>query len=440
MDFKSQYQNKLISMAEAVGMIKSGDHLMVSPAAQMPIAFLTGLSQRYQELDNVKVSSSFPLAPLPFLIDDQVAAKIHFTGFFMGPVDRKVYPMGNISMMSVNFSYIKKAMLEYLNPNVYVTTVSPMDEEGYFNFGPMGVSIGREMIDHCQTVIVQVSSAIPRVKGPNSRVHISEVDYVFEEEMQMMPLPEPKPAAVDQDIAKQILPYIKDGSTVQIGFGGLSGAVSYGLKEKKNLSVHTEMITESMMHLAKEGVITGQIRGGFAFGSNELYDWTGDNDQVEIDLVSVVNQPSEVAKHDNFVSINACLMADLTGQIVSEGLGHRLVSSVGGAGDFVRGAALSKGGQSFICLASTHQNEETGEVESNIKLNLPPGTPTSVPRADVMNVVTEYGVADLYNKTLEDRVEAMIKIAHPDFREQLRQEAKAAGLLRKHQDIYHNSL
>ncbi|WNZ88898.1 acetyl-CoA hydrolase/transferase C-terminal domain-containing protein [Streptococcus iniae] len=435
---KQEYKKKVLDMQEAVKLIASNDRVMVSPATQMPIEFLTLLAQRYEELENVKVSSSFPLAPLPFLMDPRVAEKIHFTGFFMGPVDRKVYPLGFESMMSVNFSNIGKAIKEVIKPNVYVTTVSPMDDDGYFNFGPMGTSIGRECTEFCEKIIVQVSQKVPRVNGENTRIHLSEIDYIIEKDFEMMPLPEPKPKDVDQEIAKLIVPKIKDGSTIQIGFGGLSGAVSYGLKSKKNLSVHTEMITESMKYLAEVGAITGKIKGGFAFGSNELYNWTGDNPQVEVDLVSHVNQAFEVGKYDDFVSINACLMVDLTGQVVSEGSGHRIVSSVGGASDFVRGAGASNGGQSFICVASTRIDEETGQVYSNIVSEFEPGTPISVPRADVMTIVTEYGIADLYNKTMEERAMALIEVAHPDFRAELRDKATKAGILRQFQDKFHN--
>lgn len=434
---KQAYTSKLIDMQDAVKLIESNDRLMVSPAAQMPIEFLSLLSERYQELENVNVISSFPLAPLPFLLDAKIAEKIHYTGFFMGPVDRKVYPMGFESMMSVNFSNIGKSIKGVIKPNVYVTTVGPMDDDGYFNFGPMGTSIGREASEIADKVIVQVSNKIPTVQGENTRIHLSEINYIIEKDYEMMPLPEPKPKDVDQEIAKLIVPKIKDGSTIQIGFGGLSGAVSYGLKDKKNLSVHTEMITESMKYLAEVGAITGKIKGGFAFGSNDLYDWTGNNEQVIVDLVSNVNQAFEVAKYDDFVSINACLMVDLTGQVVSEGSGNRIVSSVGGASDFVRGAGASNGGQSFICVASTRVDEETGETLSNIVPGFESGTPISVPRADVMNIVTEYGIADLYNKTMEDRAIALIEIAHPDFREELTQAAKKAGILRKFQDKIH---
>lgn len=435
---KQDYRDKLIDISQAIKMIESDDRIIVSPAAQMPLEFLSGLGERYEELENVQVSSSFPLAPLSFLMDPRVAEKIHFTGFFMGPVDRKVYPLGYESMMSVNFSNIGRAIKEVIRPNVFYTTVSPMDDEGYFNFGPMGTSIGREATDIASKVIVQVSDKIPRVHGENTRIHLSEVSHIIERDYEMMPLPRPKPKNVDQEIAKLIVPKIKDGSTIQIGFGGLSGAVSYGLKDKKNLSVHTEMITESMKYLAEIGAITGKIRGGFAFGSVDLYDWTGDNEQVEVDLVTNVNSAFEVAKYDDFVSINACLMVDLTGQVVSEGAGHRIVSSVGGASDFVRGAGASKGGQSFICVASTRVDEETGQEYSNIVPTFEAGTPISVPRADVMNIVTEYGIANLFNKTMEERAVALIEIAHPDFREELMNQAKQAGILRKFQDKFHD--
>ncbi|PNY20821.1 Succinyl-CoA:coenzyme A transferase [Streptococcus parauberis] len=435
---KQDYRDKLIDISQAIKMIESDDRIIVSPAAQMPLEFLSGLGERYEELENVQVSSSFPLAPLSFLMDPRVAEKIHFTGFFMGPVDRKVYPLGYESMMSVNFSNIGRAIKEVIRPNVFYTTVSPMDDEGYLNFGPMGTSIGREATDIASKVIVQVSDKIPRVHGENTRIHLSEVSHIIERDYEMMPLPEPKPKNVDQEIAKLIVPKIKDGSTIQIGFGGLSGAVSYGLKDKKNLSVHTEMITESMKYLAEIGAITGKIRGGFAFGSVDLYDWTGDNEQVEVDLVTNVNSAFEVAKYDDFVSINACLMVDLTGQVVSEGAGHRIVSSVGGASDFVRGAGASKGGQSFICVASTRVDEETGQEYSNIVPTFEAGTPISVPRADVMNIVTEYGIANLFNKTMEERAVALIEIAHPDFREELMNQAKQAGILRKFQDKFHD--
>jgi acyl-CoA hydrolase len=177
------------------------------------------------------------------------------------------------------------------------------------------------------------------------------------------------------------------------------------------------MLTESMMYLTKKGVVTGKIVAGFALGSNDVYTFAGECPQVFLSPIYRVNRPEAVAKYDNFVSINSCLMADITGQVASEGIGTRLVSATGGASDYVRGATASKGGQSFICLPST--TEIKGEVTSNIVAALPPGTPVTVQRSDVQYIVTEYGIADVYHKSIQERIRALISVAHPDFRGEL---------------------
>lgn len=222
---------------------------------------------------------------------------------------------------------------------------------------------------------------------------------------------------------------IEDNSTLQIGFGGLSNAVSYGLIGKViGCSVHTEMITESMMELSDKGVVTGRVVGGFSFGSQKLYEWTGANEFVECHPLSYVNNYSIIRDIKKFYSINATLMADLTGQITSEAVGTRQVSSVGGAGDFVRGASHSNGGKSFVCVSSSYQDKE-GKRHSNIVFSLPPATPVTIPRQDIMYIVTEYGVADIFNLPIEERVKRMIAIAHPDFREELTEQAKKVGYI-----------
>ena len=431
MSFKDDYQAKIKSLSEAAAQIQSNERIMSNPVAAMPISLITAITKRYKEYENVTLYSAFIIHPFDFFTNPEVAEKIRYHSFFMGPLERQLVSYGTFSVDPVNFSNLNLLIEQRIKPTTFVTTVSEMDEEGYFNYGPMGVTIGEVSSKVAQKVIIQVNKNVPKVNGTHNKIHIDDVDIIVEQDEQLLEIPETPSSNIDKKIAECIVPHVKDGSTIQIGFGGLANAVSYGLDSKKDLAVHTEMITESMVYLTEKGVITGPIRGGFAMGTRKLYDFSGDNDQISIEPLHLVNDPSRIAQIDNFVSVNGCLMADLTGQVVSEGAGTRFISSVGGANDFVRGATKSKGGQSFICLPSTNKNEKTGEVTSNIMMSFPPATPVTVPRADVQYIVTEHGIADMFNRSIEDRVEQMISIADPEFRDELRTQAITAGFIRK---------
>ncbi|MGB7459799.1 MAG: acetyl-CoA hydrolase/transferase C-terminal domain-containing protein [Carnobacterium jeotgali] len=431
MSFKDDYQAKIKSLSEAAAQIQSNERIMSNPVAAMPISLITAITKRYKEYENVTLYSAFVIHPFDFFTNPEVAEKIRYHSFFMGPLERQLVSYGTFSVDPVNFSNLNLLIEQRIKPTTFVTTVSEMDEEGYFNYGPMGVTIGEVSSKVAQKVIIQVNKNVPKVNGTHNKIHIDDVDIIVEQDEQLLEIPETPSSNIDKKIAECIVPHVKDGSTIQIGFGGLANAVSYGLDSKKDLAVHTEMITESMVYLTEKGVITGPIRGGFAMGTRKLYDFSGDNDQISIEPLHLVNDPSRIAQIDNFVSVNGCLMADLTGQVVSEGAGTRFISSVGGANDFVRGATKSKGGQSFICLPSTNKNEKTGEVTSNIMMSFPPATPVTVPRADVQYIVTEHGIADMFNRSIEDRVEQMISIADPEFRDELRTQAITAGFIRK---------
>ena len=431
MSFKDDYQAKIKSLSEAAAQIQSNERIMSNPVAAMPISLITAITKRYKEYENVTLYSAFVIHPFDFFTNPEVAEKIRYHSFFMGPLERQLVSYGTFSVDPVNFSNLNLLIEQRIKPTTFVTTVSEMDEEGYFNYGPMGVTIGEVSSKVAQKVIIQVNKNVPKVNGTHNKIHIDDVDIIVEQDEQLLEIPETPSSNIDKKIAEWIVPHVKDGSTIQIGFGGLANAVSYGLDSKKDLAVHTEMITESMVYLTEKGVITGPIRGGFAMGTRKLYDFSGDNDQISLEPLHLVNDPSRIAQIDNFVSVNGCLMADLTGQVVSEGAGTRFISSVGGANDFVRGATKSKGGQSFICLPSTNKNEKTGEVTSNIMMSFPPATPVTVPRADVQYIVTEHGIADMFNRSIEDRVEQMISIADPEFRDELRTQAITAGFIRK---------
>jgi acyl-CoA hydrolase len=429
MDLIQVYQSKVKTASEAAQMVKTGDRIVLSPVCGLPITIVNAVIERYEELSDVEFHSGMTLYPLPVLADPKYKGHIKYCSFFMGPAERKVFPMGLIGHTSVHFSKLDYYVKNIVKVNVLLADVSPPDDEGYMYFGPMGVSIAGGVAEFAQRKIVQVNKMQPKVNGEYHRIHINDVDCIVEQDHPLPPLPEAEISDIDRKIAEYIIPKIKDGSTIQIGLGGLANAIGYGLESKKNLSVHTEMLTESMMHLTKKGVITGKIVAGFALGSGEVYKFAGECPQVFLSPIYRVNNPSTVAQYDNFVSINSCLIVDLTGQVASEGIGTRLVSATGGASDYVRGATESKGGMSFICLPST--TEINGEVTSNIVAALPPATPVTVQRADVQYVVTEYGIADIYNRSLEERIHALIAVAHPDFRKELLAAAIGAKYIAK---------
>ncbi|MBA5728387.1 4-hydroxybutyrate CoA-transferase [Aerococcaceae bacterium INB8] len=434
---KELYNQRLISMEKAAEIVQSGDNIVANPVVGYPSELSDAITDRYQELEDVSIYSLFALKPYPFLTDEKVAEKINYETMFMGPFERKLYGNGLFRVNSVNFSDLSSYIKNTVKPDIFIAQTSPMDEDGFMNLGMLGVAYGREAIDVAEKVIIQVNKEVqpvnknlPKEMGSDHLIHISEVDYIVEADAPVLTIPAAQPTEIEEQIANHIVPLIKENSILQVGYGGLTNAVSYGLIGKvTGLGAHTEMITESIMELQKQGVITREIVGGFSLGTQDLYDWTTATDSVHIKPLSLVNKASVISEYDNFVSINATLAVDLTGQIASEAIGTRQVSSTGGAGDFVRGATHSKGGQSFVCLPSSYVNKKTGERESNIKFSLKSATPVTVPRQDIMNIVTEYGVADLWCQSIPERAKRLIEIAHPDFREELTQQAREAGYI-----------
>lgn len=435
MDWKELYKSKLTSCEEAVKMVKSGDRLWISPCASAPIDLVNALCQRYEELKDVHVYSGLAMYPYDFM-KPNYKGHIDYHVYFMGPVERKFMPMGNVEVTSVHFSQFDHYMLNEAKPNVCFLDVSEPDERGYMSYGAIGTGSNAIAVSHADRIVVQVNKYEPYVYGEKNIIHTSEVDCICEKDHPLPQLPDAPATELERKIASYMIPLIPDGATVQIGLGGIANAVGYALEDKKDLGIHTEMLTNSMVHLAKKGVINcrkknhnpGKIVCGFGIGTTELYEFMHKNPLVHSAPIHEVNNIENIAKNDNFISINNALLVDLTGQVCSESLGFKQFSCTGGQLDFVKAAALSKGGKSFIALSSTVKTKNGG-VESKISLTLPPGTAVSTPRADVMYVVTEYGIADIYQKSIDNRVKALIQIAHPDFREQLTTQAKEAGLL-----------
>ena len=430
--WKESVNDKLVSLSEAAAKIESGHKLWVGGYLSVPVSFLLELEKTALELENAEIYAGLLTYPYKFLQAEYVGHLTYRT-LFMGPLERKFQTKGNVETVPYHLSNVDE-ILKNVGANVIVVEVTPPNSEGYVSMGACGGIGNKGMIESADLVIGVINQHQPFIGNADNLVHIDRFDCFTEGHH---PIAGPKggePSEIEVEIAKHILPYVKDGATIQIGIGNISNAVGMGLKTKSNLGIHTEMFTESMYELCKSGTIDGskknhkpnKIVAAFAAGSQELLDFIDNNPQVEIGDICEVNDPLEIGKNDNFVSINTCIMTDLTGQVASEGVGHTQISGSGGQVDFVRGAKCSKGGVSIIALASTHKGK-TGP-ESTICLALPHGTPVTTLRNDVQLIVTEYGVADLRGLSTKQRAKALIAIAHPDFREPLAQQAGQCGL------------
>jgi acyl-CoA hydrolase len=426
-NWKGQYQDKMISCEEAVGKISSGDKIFAGCNHNIAYHLLDLLADR-RELEDVELSGSLLLHPSRLLEDASLRGKITYTTHFLSGSDAKYYKNGNVRINSVHLGSLSKYATQVLKTNVLMTECSEPDDEGYLYFGISGVVASWDVARQADKIILCVNKYQRQPKGIDHRIHVSQVDWLCERHTPLPEFPQPEPTPAELAIAQHILPNIPDGATLQLGIGGLPNAVGFGLENRKNLSVWSEMYTDSLLYLAKKGVITGRQVASFCCGKQEVYDYIGAGN-VEMAPMSLVNNAYEIGKNDSLISINGALMVDLTGQACSESLGFRQYSCTGGQLDFVRGAALSKNGKSFLCLASTFE-DKSGKVESRIKLTLPAGAVVTTPRSDVMYIVTEYGIADLYLRPVEERVNSLIAIAHPDFRAELREGAIREGLIR----------
>jgi 4-hydroxybutyrate CoA-transferase len=405
----------------------------MSSASSAPLDLAQALAKRYQELENVELVSGLLIHPLDHL-KRECRGHINHHTIFMGPLERFFLGEENIRITSYHFSETDR-LTKQIGCNVFMCECTPPDKHGYMNFGPVGAFCNDRMIKDADTVMVQVNSRTPYVNGMQNFVHVDDVDIICEKDHELPGIPEIPIAEEEKKIASFIVERIPDGATLQIGIGGLGNAIGYLLESKKDLGVHTEMLTDSMAHLAQKGVINcrkktfhpGKITCSFGIGNRELYDFMDMNPFVEVYPVSYINDVNNIAKNDNLVSINNAIMVDLTGQVCSESLGFNQYSGTGGQVDFVRGAFHSKGGISFIALRAVADTKQ-GSI-SRIVLNLLPGSVVTTPRSDVQNIVTEYGIAELKGKSIPERVRAMISIAHPQFREELEEGAKKVKLL-----------
>ncbi|OCH27559.1 4-hydroxybutyrate CoA transferase [Aliivibrio fischeri] len=423
--------NKLnfVSMSEAVSEITSGDRLWVSGAIGVSYEFLTTLEKMSSKLKDVEIISGMILNPKQEFMLPEYKGRIYYRSLFLGPLERAMRSLGNMELNTTHYSSMKDLFLE-LKPNVVALEVSPPDDEGFCSLGPIGGLGSQLMASHAEKVILIVNENVPHCGGYRNCIHLDEATTVTTSNLPLIAIPSEKVSDTDIQIGEIVADIVDDGCTLQIGIGSISNAVGYALKNKKNIKIHTEMLTSSMVELIQAGAVdpTANVTCTLAMGDQNLLDYLKTADNLVIEPCYEVTDPYLVSKHDCFTSVNTCIAVDLTGQVTAEGMGYRQISGTGGAYDFARAAKMSKGGKSIIALKSAYTNKE-GDLISNIMVGFPEGTPVTYLRSDVDYIATEYGVVRLMNKSYEERTELLISIAHPDLREHLKTEAIKSGLI-----------
>jgi acyl-CoA hydrolase len=428
----AQSAAKHVSVAQAAALVKSGDWLDYGTSLVQPDEFDKALAARAPELSDVKIRNCLSVRARAVLEADPEGKHFHNFNWHFTGYDRKKHDAGRAHYLPLNLGEVPDYYRRFIAPvDVVVFKCCPVDENGFFNFSAANLW-HRAVMERAKIVIVEVTTGNPHVYGQDNGVHISEVDYIVQgDNVAAVELPNPPPTEIDRAVARHIATEINDGDCLQIGIGGMPNAVCTLLLESgaKNLGIHTEMMTDGIGELYKAGRITGdhkqinkhKISYTFGLGSRWLYEMLGRNTDFECWPVDYTNAPHIIMQNDNVVSINNTTQVDLQGQAASESDGHRHISGTGGQLQFVRGAYASKNGKSFICLASTYDKKV--ERRSRIVFDLTKGNIVTTPRSDVMYVVTEFGIVNLKGKSVPERAQALISIAHPDFREELERHA-----------------
>jgi len=414
---------KSVTAEEAVKVIKNNDRIYVQAAAAAPQILLNAMTARHEELRNVEVSHLHIEGKTPYA-NPIYKDSFHVNSYFIGKNVRHTIKAGNGSYTPVFLSELPNLFKRNIVPlDVAFIQVSPPDKHGYCS---LGVSIEATLaaIDNAKTVIAQINPQMPRTHG-DGIIHISELDVFVEHDSPIHSHFLPELDDVEHKIGKYIAELIDNGSTLQMGIGSIPNAVLTQLTNHKNLGLHTEMFSDGVIDLILNDVINGNNKGinpgramaTFLMGSKKLYDYVDDNPFVEMRSSDFVNDVAIIRQNKKMVAINSAVEIDLTGQVCADSIGTQMFSGVGGQMDFIRGASLSEGGKAFIALPS-----QTRKGISRIVPFLKPGAGVVTTRAHVHYVVTEYGVADLYGKTIKQRVKALVKIAHPSHRERIEKE------------------
>jgi acyl-CoA hydrolase len=431
MSVQDLYQKIRCSATDALDHIKNGDFIIVPTGVGEPPTLLTELSEQRRRFRDIKVAQILAVRKYGYL-DPETVEHVRHVAFFFGAATRVGGQSGWIDFIPSYFSEMPSLIERGQIPaDVVFSMASPMDRYGYFSLS-LGADYTMAAVAKARAVVLEVNPNVPFANG-NCHVHISQVTALVESSEPVMEVGLPKIGPVQVAIGKYVADMIEDGSTLQIGYGGIPDAVVMQLTGKHDLGVHTEMIGDGILTLVESGAVTnrkktylpGKMVATFALGSKKLYQFMERNPALEIHPVDFTNDPYLAARNDKLMAINATLQIDLLGQCGSESLGYVPYSGTGGQADFVRAANRSNGGKAFIVLPSTAQNDRL----TRIVPTLAPGTHTSTSKNDINYVVTEYGVAQLRGKSAKQRAQELISISHPDFRAELTQAAKQMHLL-----------
>lgn len=431
--FQEMYQAKRKSPEEVAMYVKSGDVCACPTGLEEPTAICEAVAARAMrgELTGVVHHATLSVKGGPFM-KPELKGKYDYVSWFTGGTGRKGIQEGIHTYIPNNYSTIP-GLWRDVQPrlDVFYAEVSPMDKHGYFSCPMAGAEVVA-MREKASIILLDVNDQMPRVMG-DCLIHISQVTALCESSRPLLVLNNPPLSDDDKKIGQMIADEVCDGATLQLGIGGIPNAVGVLLKDKKDLGLHTEMFTDSMVDLLECGAVTnmkkpihvGKTVATLAWGSKKMYDFMDDNPAFEMYPVSYINNPAVIAQHDNFVSVNSCVEVDLFGQICSESIGTKHYSGSGGQLDFVRGANMSKGGKGFIAMLSTTK----GGTISKIKPILTPGSIVTTPRNEVDFLVTENGIVRLKGQTASQRAKMIISLAAPQFREELEYEAKKMNLI-----------
>jgi len=435
-NWAEQYAARILTAEEAVDRVPSGSRILLGSGAAAPVTLARALADPRHGPDDAEIIHLMTLGPAPYS-EPELMGRYRHNAIFIGPNVRRAVNEGRADYTPIHLHEVPSLFQPggNLPLDAALVHVTPPDRAGFVSLG-VSVDILRAAIENAPLVIAEVNPRMPRTHG-DSFVHIDRLDWLVPVDYPIPELGAPPPGETELAIGRNVADLVQDGDTIQLGIGKIPDAVLRALESKKHLGVHTEMISDGVMHLIRKGVIDnsrktfrqGKVVVSFAMGSQELYEFLDDNPLFDFRPVDFSNNPVNIARNERMIAINSALQVDLTGQVCADSTGYRFYSGVGGQVDFFRGAAMSKGGKAVIAMPSTAK----GGTISRIVPHLAEGAGVVTTRADVHYVITEYGVAHLHGRTIRERVLQLINVAHPKFRDWLFEEARKHAYLYKDQ-------